>query len=205
MDEASYWISKQSLPIVIKANGLAAGKGVIIAHSHKEALTAAMEMLKGSAFGEAGKTIVIEEFLEGEEVSFIVVTDGQTVIPLATSQDHKKRDEGEKGLNTGGMGAFSPAPIVTNDLYHKIMKTIIEPTILGLKEENRPYKGFLSSSAVKPSHSWLGCKAPKLLSSSAVKPSHSWLGCKAPKLNFCSAIFFYKRFLTLVVDQGYHR
>jgi phosphoribosylamine--glycine ligase len=117
--------------VVVKADGLAAGKGVVICETHEAALETAQRMLAGS-FGAAGNTIVIEEFLRGEEVSFIVVAAGEQVVPLATSQDHKRRDDGDKGPNTGGMGAYSPAPIVTPALHARIMREVIDPTLRGL-------------------------------------------------------------------------
>ncbi|MDE1922966.1 MAG: phosphoribosylamine--glycine ligase [Gammaproteobacteria bacterium] len=130
------------LPVVVKADGLAAGKGVVICDTHDEALAAATRMLDG-AYGAAGDTIVIEEFLRGEEVSFIVVAADQEALPLATSQDHKRRDDGDLGPNTGGMGAYSPAPIVTDALHARIMREVIEPTLRGLRTDGNPYTGFL--------------------------------------------------------------
>ena len=141
--KAQEYIMQQKLPLVIKANGLASGKGVIIAYTHHEACQATINMLDNASLGQAGKEIVIEQFLEGQEVSFIVMTDGKNILPLATAQDHKKRDAGECGPNTGGMGAYSPAPIITPQLHDKIMTTIIEPTISGMQKENIPFKGFL--------------------------------------------------------------
>jgi phosphoribosylamine--glycine ligase len=139
-DEA--YVRAQRLPLVVKADGLAAGKGVVICETHESAIAACREMLGGS-FGAAGKTIVIEEFLQGEEVSFIVVAEDQQVIALATSQDHKRRDDGDRGPNTGGMGAYSPAPIVTAQLDLRIMREVIEPTLKGLAADGNPYVGFL--------------------------------------------------------------
>jgi phosphoribosylamine--glycine ligase len=136
------YVRAQQLPLVVKADGLAAGKGVIICDSHESAIAAARAMLGGS-FGAAGNAIVIEEFLQGEEVSFIVVAADQQVIALATSQDHKRRDDGDKGPNTGGMGAYSPAPIVTPQLHQRIMREVIEPTLRGLRSDGNPYLGFL--------------------------------------------------------------
>jgi phosphoribosylamine--glycine ligase len=136
------YIKAQRLPVVVKADGLAAGKGVIICETHESAIAAAKAMLGGS-FGAAGNTIVVEEFLEGEEVSFIVVACDQTVVPLATSQDHKRRDDGDQGPNTGGMGAYSPAPLVTPALHARIMREVIEPTLRGLRADGNPYLGFL--------------------------------------------------------------
>jgi phosphoribosylamine---glycine ligase len=139
--EESY-IKTQRLPLVVKADGLAAGKGVVICETHEAAILAARAMLGGS-FGAAGHSIVIEEFLRGEEVSFIVVANGTQVVPLATSQDHKRRDDGDLGPNTGGMGAYSPAPVVTEQLEQRIMREVIEPTLRGLRRDGNPYMGFL--------------------------------------------------------------
>ena len=137
------YIKSKTMPIVIKADGLAAGKGVVIASSEDEGIKAINDMLSGNKFGEAGHRIVIEEFLEGEEVSFIVISDGKNVLPLATSQDHKARDDGDNGPNTGGMGAYSPAPIVCNAMQQRILDEIIMPTIRGMASEDRTYTGFL--------------------------------------------------------------
>jgi phosphoribosylamine--glycine ligase len=139
--DAAY-VRAQRLPLVIKADGLAAGKGVVICETHESAIATSREMLDGK-FGTAGNTIVIEEFLQGEEVSFIVVANDQQVVALATSQDHKRRDDGDRGPNTGGMGAYSPAPIVTAQLHRRIMREVIEPTLKGLAEDGNPYLGFL--------------------------------------------------------------
>ena len=136
------YVRAQRVPLVVKADGLAAGKGVIICDTHESAIATATAILGGS-FGAAGNTIVIEEFLQGEEVSFIVVAHGQQVIPLATSQDHKRRDDGDSGPNTGGMGAYSPAPIVTPALHARIMREVIRPTLRGLAGDGNPYTGFL--------------------------------------------------------------
>jgi phosphoribosylamine--glycine ligase len=136
------YIRAQRLPVVVKADGLAAGKGVIICETHAAAIEAATAMLGGS-FGTAGQVVVIEEFLQGEEVSFIVIASDQAVLPLATSQDHKRRDDGDQGPNTGGMGAYSPAPLVTPDLHARIMREVIEPTLRGLRDDGNPYLGFL--------------------------------------------------------------
>lgn len=142
--EAAYrYIDEQTMPIVIKADGLAGGKGVIIADNKEMAYQAIDAMLKEQRFGKAGHQIIIEEFLTGEEASFIVMVDGQHVLPLATSQDHKRRDDGDQGPNTGGMGAYSPAPVVTADLFDRIMQTIIYPTVEGMRAEGHPYTGFL--------------------------------------------------------------
>ncbi|HNP65655.1 MAG TPA: phosphoribosylamine--glycine ligase [Woeseiaceae bacterium] len=143
LDEALDYIRKRGAPIVIKADGLAAGKGVIVAMSLQEAEAAATDMLDGGAFGSAGARIVVEEFLDGEEASFIVITDGTTILPLATSQDHKARDDGDRGPNTGGMGAYSPAPVVTPAIAQRIMGEIIRPTLAGMQADGHPYLGFL--------------------------------------------------------------
>jgi phosphoribosylamine--glycine ligase len=135
-------IRAQRLPVVVKADGLAAGKGVVICETHEAAIETAAAMLGGS-FGSAGQTIVIEEFLSGEEVSFIVIASDQSVLPLATSQDHKRRDDGDRGPNTGGMGAYSPSPLVTPALHARIMREVIEPTLRGLRADGNPYQGFL--------------------------------------------------------------
>jgi phosphoribosylamine--glycine ligase len=132
----------QRPPIVVKADGLAAGKGVVIAQSADEAISTVERMFAG-AFGEAGTTVVVEEFLEGEEASFIVMADGAHALPLATSQDHKRLLDGDRGPNTGGMGAYSPAPVVTPALHARIMREVIEPTLAGLAAEGMPYTGFL--------------------------------------------------------------
>jgi phosphoribosylamine--glycine ligase len=143
LDAALAYIREQGAPIVIKADGLAAGKGVIVAMSLEEAEQAATGMLSGNKFGDAGARIVVEEFLDGEEASFIVITDGSTVLPMATSQDHKARDEGDTGPNTGGMGAYSPAPVVTPDVEQRVMQQVIEPTLAGMKADGNNYVGFL--------------------------------------------------------------
>jgi phosphoribosylamine--glycine ligase len=143
LEPALAYIREQGAPIVIKADGLAAGKGVIVAMTLEEAEAAATDMLAGGSFGEAGARIVVEEFLDGEEASFIVITDGETVLPMATSQDHKARDEGDVGPNTGGMGAYSPAPVVTSEIEARIMQEVIRPTLDGMKADGNPYLGFL--------------------------------------------------------------
>ncbi len=143
LDEATAYIKEQGAPIVIKADGLAAGKGVILAQSEDEAIAACRDMLAGNAFGEAGHRVVIEEFLVGEEASFIVMVDGEHVLPLATSQDHKARDEGDTGPNTGGMGAYSPAPVVDEAMHRRIMSEVIMPTVQGMAADGKPYTGFL--------------------------------------------------------------
>jgi phosphoribosylamine--glycine ligase len=132
-----------SFPVVIKADGLAGGKGVIIAKDEREARDTIEGMLDGRLFGEAGKRVVVEEYLQGQEASFIVITDGKEVIPLATSQDHKALEDGDKGPNTGGMGAYSPTKLITPQLFQEIQDKIIWPTIKGMEEEGAPYKGFL--------------------------------------------------------------
>jgi phosphoribosylamine--glycine ligase len=136
------YVEAHPAPIVVKASGLAAGKGVIIVDTAAEAIRTARAMFEGQ-FGEAGREVVIEQFLEGEEVSFIVMADGRHVLPLATSQDHKRRDDADQGPNTGGMGAYSPAPIVTPILHARIMREVIEPSILGLAADGTSYTGFL--------------------------------------------------------------
>jgi phosphoribosylamine--glycine ligase len=143
MDEALTYVRKQGAPIVIKADGLAAGKGVIVAMTLEEAESAVRDMLAGNAFGEAGHRVVVEEFLEGEEASFICMVDGKHILPLATSQDHKRVGEGDTGPNTGGMGAYSPAPVVTPEIHARIMAEVIEPTVKGMAAEGNPYTGFL--------------------------------------------------------------
>lgn len=137
------YIKEQGTPIVIKADGLAAGKGVIVAMSEHEAIAAVEDMLSGNAFGDAGHRVVIEEFLDGEEASFICMVDGEHILPMATSQDHKRVGEGDTGPNTGGMGAYSPAPVVTAEIHGRIMQEIIEPTVRGMAAEGNPYTGFL--------------------------------------------------------------
>jgi phosphoribosylamine---glycine ligase len=140
---AEAFIRKMGAPIVVKADGLAAGKGVIIATSVEEAGAAVRDMLAGNAFGEAGHRVVVEEFLQGEEASFIVMADGTHVLALATSQDHKRAGDGDTGPNTGGMGAYSPAPVVTPEIHARVMREVIEPTIRGMQAEGHPYTGFL--------------------------------------------------------------
>lgn len=137
------YIRQQGTPIVIKADGLAAGKGVIVATSAEEAEQTVRDMLSGNAFGDAGSRVVIEQFLEGEEASFIVMADGEYVLPMATSQDHKPVHNGDTGPNTGGMGAYSPAPVVSGQVYQRIMAEVIMPTIRGMAEEGHAYTGFL--------------------------------------------------------------
>ncbi|MGR9045760.1 MAG: phosphoribosylamine--glycine ligase [Gammaproteobacteria bacterium] len=141
--QAIDYIKAKGAPIVVKADGLAAGKGVIVAQTETEAITAVQDMLAGNAFGAAGSRVVIEEFLQGEEASFIVIADGQHALPMATSQDHKARDDGDKGPNTGGMGAYSPAPVVTSEIHQRVMREVIEPTLKGMAEDGHAYTGFL--------------------------------------------------------------
>lgn len=143
VDPALDYIRSRGAPIVIKADGLAAGKGVIIAANYQEAENAVRDMLEQNAFGEAGATVVIEEFLRGEEASFIAIVDGTEILPLATSQDHKTRDEDDKGPNTGGMGAYSPAPVITPEVQRRIMEQIMIPTVNGMAAESAAYRGFL--------------------------------------------------------------
>jgi len=143
LQPALEYIREQGAPIVIKADGLAAGKGVIVAMSLAEAEQAATDMLVGGSFGAAGARIVVEEYLDGEEASFIVITDGESILPLATSQDHKARDEGDVGPNTGGMGAYSPAPVVSKEIEQQIMDLVIRPTLAGMKADGHSYLGFL--------------------------------------------------------------
>ncbi len=143
VDKAKMYLKEMSLPVVIKASGLAAGKGVVIAQSMDEAESTIEDMLEGNRFGDAGCEIVIEEFLNGEEASFIVLCDGTHALAMASSQDHKARDDGDKGPNTGGMGAYSPAPIVTDKIHQQVMQQIIQPVLDGMKNEGEAYKGFL--------------------------------------------------------------
>ena len=142
-DAAISYLSGKSPPFVIKADGLAAGKGVVIARDHDEAGETILDMLSGNRLGGAGSRIVIEEFLEGEEASFIVIADGNSFLPFASSQDHKAVYDGDRGPNTGGMGAYSPAPVVTPEVHERIVERIIKPTIAGMQREGHPYTGFL--------------------------------------------------------------
>lgn len=143
IEPAKAYVREMGTPIVVKADGLAAGKGVIIAETEQQAFDAIDDMLAGNAFGEAGHRVVVEEFLVGEEASFIVMVDGNNILPLATSQDHKARDNGDTGPNTGGMGAYSPAPVVTPEIHNKVMQQVIIPTVEGMAAEGHPYTGFL--------------------------------------------------------------
>ncbi|MBT5388825.1 MAG: phosphoribosylamine--glycine ligase [Porticoccaceae bacterium] len=143
VDQALDYLKEVGAPIVIKADGLAAGKGVIVAMTMAEAEDAVRDMLAGNAFGEAGHRVVIEEFLDGEEASFIVMVDGKHVLPMATSQDHKRAGNGDTGPNTGGMGAYSPAPVVDQTIYQRVMDEVIYPTVKGMADEGNDYTGFL--------------------------------------------------------------
>lgn len=143
IDAATAYVRAQGAPIVIKADGLAAGKGVVVAETEEQAIAAIEDMLSGNAFGEAGAKVVIEEFIAGEEASFICICDGKTAVPFASSQDHKARDDGDRGPNTGGMGAYSPAPVIDEAMHEKVMVQIIEPTLAGMASDGIPYTGFL--------------------------------------------------------------
>src|SRR5690554_3646688 len=143
VEPALAYLREKGAPIVIKADGLAAGKGVIVAMTLEEAEAAVRDMLSGNAFGEAGSRVVIEEFLDGEEASFIVMVDGSNVLPMATSQDHKRVGDGDTGPNTGGMGAYSPAPVVTAQVQDRIMREVIEPTVRGMAADGARFTGFL--------------------------------------------------------------
>lgn len=143
VEPALAYIRKMGAPIVVKADGLAAGKGVIVAMTEAEAEAAVRDMLAGNSFGDAGHRVVIEEYLDGEEASFIVMVDGEHVLPMVTSQDHKRVGEGDTGPNTGGMGAYSPAPVVTADVHQRVMDEVIWPTVRGMAAEGNDYTGFL--------------------------------------------------------------
>ncbi|AFV00255.1 phosphoribosylamine--glycine ligase [Simiduia agarivorans] len=143
VEPALTYLREKGAPIVVKADGLAAGKGVIVAETLEQAEDAVRDMLSGNAFGDAGCRVVIEEFLTGEEASFIVIVDGKNVLPMATSQDHKRVGDGDTGPNTGGMGAYSPAPVVTADVHNKVMEQVIYPTVRGMAAEGNDYTGFL--------------------------------------------------------------
>ena len=187
------YVREQGAPIVVKADGLAAGKGVILAQTEEEAIAAIEDMLAGNAFGDAGHRVVIEEFLQGEEASFIVMVDGENVLPLATSQDHKARNNGDTGPNTGGMGAYSPAPVVTQEMHDRIMEQVIYPTVKGMDAEGHRYTGFLYAGIMidpagcprcwnttvvlairRPSQSWRAC-SPTWLNSALPVPKENWL------------------------------
>lgn len=143
IEPAIAYIIDKGAPIVVKADGLAAGKGVILAQTNDEAIAAVKDMLAGNKFGDAGARVVIEEFLYGEEASFICMVDGKNILPMASSQDHKARDNGDLGPNTGGMGAYSPAPVVTPEMHERIMQMVIEPTVKGMSDEGNSFSGFL--------------------------------------------------------------
>ncbi|MDO4709006.1 MAG: phosphoribosylamine--glycine ligase [Pseudomonadota bacterium] len=143
VDAALAYVREKGAPIVIKADGLAAGKGVIVAMALAEAEAAVRDMLSGNAFGKAGARVVIEEFLEGEEASFISIVDGKSALPMATSQDHKRVGDGDTGPNTGGMGAYSPAPVVTADIHARILREVVQPTVAGMAADGMPFTGFL--------------------------------------------------------------
>lgn len=143
VDEAIAYIKAQGAPIVVKADGLAAGKGVVVAQTVEEAIEAVQDMLSGNVFGEAGARVVIEEFLAGEEATFICICDGTTALPFASSQDHKARDDGDRGPNTGGMGAYTPAPIIDDEMHARVMEQVIAPTLTGMARDGVPYTGFL--------------------------------------------------------------
>ncbi|MBM3242437.1 phosphoribosylamine--glycine ligase [Candidatus Poribacteria bacterium] len=156
-EEATDYINKVGAPIVVKANGLAAGKGVLICQTENEAIQAIQYIMVEKVFGTAGDTVVIEEFLQGEEATFTALTDGETVLPMVTSQDHKPVFDGDRGMNTGGMGAYSPAPVVTEEMHNKIMKEIVEPTIRGMANEGRKFAGILYVGLM------IDTKGPKVL------------------------------------------
>lgn len=152
VDAAKAFVEKNGAPIVIKADGLAAGKGVIVAMTNQEAFDAIDDMLAGNKFGDAGSRVVIEEFLAGEEASFICMIDGDNILPMATSQDHKRIFEGDQGPNTGGMGAYSPAPVVTADVFAKAMNEVMRPTVEGMKKDGHVYTGFLYAGLMIDEH-----------------------------------------------------
>jgi len=156
--EAKAYVDAQGAPIVVKADGLAAGKGVVVAATREEAHQAIDAMLTARSLGEAGGRVVVEQFLEGEEASFIVMADGKRVLPMATSQDHKRLGDGDKGPNTGGMGAYSPAPVVTPAIHARVIREIIEPTIAGLAADGTPFTGFLYAGLMIDAHG-----APKVI------------------------------------------
>ena len=158
LDAALAYLREKGAPIVIKADGLAAGKGVIVAMTLQEAEDAVRNMLSGNAFGDAGSRVVIEEFLEGEEASFISMVDGRTALPMATSQDHKRVGDGDTGPNTGGMGAYSPAPVVTPAVHDRIMREVVEPTVRGMAADGIPFTGFLYAGLMID-----GTGAPKVI------------------------------------------
>ena len=143
VDKAVAFVEAQGAPIVIKADGLAAGKGVVVAQTVAEATAAVRDMLSGNAFGDAGAQVVVEEFIAGEEATFICLCDGKTAVPFASSQDHKARDDGDRGPNTGGMGAYSPAPVIDAEMHERVMEQVIRPTLVGMAGDGVPYTGFL--------------------------------------------------------------
>lgn len=157
VDPAIAYIKENGAPIVVKADGLAAGKGVIVAQTEAEAITAVKDMLADNKFGDAGARVVIEEFLAGTEFSYIVMTDGKTILPMASSQDHKARDNDDKGPNTGGMGAYSPAPMVTKDIETFVLEKVMQPVLDGMKQNGTPYTGFLYAGMM------LTSEGPKVL------------------------------------------
>ena len=150
-------VRAMGFPVVLKADGLAAGKGVVIVEDESQAQATLEDMLVGNAFGKAGHQVVIEEFLVGEEASFIVIADGEHALPMATSQDHKRRDEGDEGPNTGGMGAYSPAPVVTDEIHQQILAEVINPTLKGMIADGHPFSGFLYAGVM------LTPRGPKVL------------------------------------------
>ena len=150
--QARAYIAEHGVPIVIKADGLAAGKGVVVAHEVQEALQAVDMMLSGNKLGDAGHRVVIEDFMDGEEASFIVMVDGKNILPLASSQDHKRIFDGDQGPNTGGMGAYSPAPVVTPEVHNRAMREIIGPVVKGMAAEGTPYVGFLYAGLMIDAH-----------------------------------------------------
>jgi phosphoribosylamine--glycine ligase len=150
--EAVSYIQRHGAPIVVKADGLAAGKGVVVAETEQQAIDAVQDMLAGNRFGDAGHRVVIEEFLRGEEASFIVIADGEHALAMATSQDHKARDNGDTGPNTGGMGAYSPAPVVTPAIHQQVMESVIYPTLRGMAADGMPYTGFLYAGLMIGQH-----------------------------------------------------
>jgi phosphoribosylamine---glycine ligase len=158
LDAALAYVREEGAPIVIKADGLAAGKGVIVAMSLQEAEEAVRDMLAGNAFGSAGSQVVIEEFLDGEEASFISMVDGANALPMATSQDHKRVGDGDSGPNTGGMGAYSPAPVVTPEVHARVMREVVEPTVRGMAADGVPFTGFLYAGLMIDKHG-----APKVI------------------------------------------
>lgn len=151
-DEAERYLREAEFPQVIKADGLAAGKGVVIVQTAAEGVAVARDMLTGQAHGQAGQRIVIEQFLRGEEASYIVMVDGEHILPMATSQDHKARFDGDQGPNTGGMGAYSPAPVVTPEIDARIMATVIKPTVAGMAQDGHPFRGFLYAGVMIDAH-----------------------------------------------------